>query len=346
VLEKSQILLFTALAFWLLLDRLHAKAKVSLDTDWLYRGLPTLARGRRTGHGPTGSTSGATPTGTVITATPLSALVAVRRRALVLLRAERGPHRPDVDARRRGAAHLPHHPDREPDAMNRARPILLFVALLAFWTLLSGKTGPALPRHGRRLRPGRDALRCPAADGGARLPEDTPTVDLLRLAAYIGWLLTRIPSAAVDVALSILLPSRGPKPGVVRFTTGLHSPAARTLLANSITLVPGTMTLSVDGGEFVVHALSPRPRRPSRAPRCSGASPASSVPNRTHLRRCAGTRCAPSSRRSHDDRARLSGLDPFLVADDRHRLLIGAGLLRVMRDRRSSTGSSLSRSSR
>jgi multicomponent Na+:H+ antiporter subunit E len=44
----------------------------------------------------------------------------------------------------------------------------------------------------------------------------------------------------------------------VRFTTGLHSPAARTLLANSITLVPGTMTLSVDGGSFVVHALTPR----------------------------------------------------------------------------------------
>ena len=45
VLEKSQILLFTALAFWILLDRLHAKAKVSLDTDWLYRGLPSLLRG-------------------------------------------------------------------------------------------------------------------------------------------------------------------------------------------------------------------------------------------------------------------------------------------------------------
>jgi multicomponent Na+:H+ antiporter subunit D len=40
VLQKSQILLFTALAFWLLLDRLHASAKVSLDTDWVYRGLP------------------------------------------------------------------------------------------------------------------------------------------------------------------------------------------------------------------------------------------------------------------------------------------------------------------
>jgi multicomponent Na+:H+ antiporter subunit D len=48
VLEKSQILLFTALAFWLLLDRLHAKAKVSLDTDWFYRGLPRVLAARRT----------------------------------------------------------------------------------------------------------------------------------------------------------------------------------------------------------------------------------------------------------------------------------------------------------
>jgi multicomponent Na+:H+ antiporter subunit D len=48
VLEKSQILIFTALAFWLLLDRLHAKAKVSLDVDWLYRRLPALVGARAT----------------------------------------------------------------------------------------------------------------------------------------------------------------------------------------------------------------------------------------------------------------------------------------------------------
>lgn len=54
VLEKSQILIFTALAFWLLLDRLHAKAKVSLDTDWLYRALPALLAARRGGDAPAG----------------------------------------------------------------------------------------------------------------------------------------------------------------------------------------------------------------------------------------------------------------------------------------------------
>jgi multicomponent Na+:H+ antiporter subunit D len=42
VVEKSQILLFTALGFWLLLPKLHAKAIVTVDTDWLYRRLPRV----------------------------------------------------------------------------------------------------------------------------------------------------------------------------------------------------------------------------------------------------------------------------------------------------------------
>lgn len=46
VVEKSQILVFTALAFWLLLDQLGAKAMVSADTDWLYRRLPRLVAER------------------------------------------------------------------------------------------------------------------------------------------------------------------------------------------------------------------------------------------------------------------------------------------------------------
>jgi multicomponent Na+:H+ antiporter subunit D len=40
VVETSQILLFTALASWLLLDKLGAKAMISIDADWFYRRLP------------------------------------------------------------------------------------------------------------------------------------------------------------------------------------------------------------------------------------------------------------------------------------------------------------------
>jgi len=140
--------------------------------------------------------------------------------------------------------------------MTRMRPVLLFVALFAFWVLLSGRYEPLFLALGLVSALLVTRFGVPLLTEVLGAPADTPKVDLLRLALYVGWLLTRIPPAALDVALSILLPSRAPRPGVVRFTTGLHSPAARTLLANSITLVPGTMTLSVDGGEFVVHALS------------------------------------------------------------------------------------------
>ena len=44
VVEKTQILLFTALGFWLLLPKLHAKAIVTVDTDWIYRKLPLYLR--------------------------------------------------------------------------------------------------------------------------------------------------------------------------------------------------------------------------------------------------------------------------------------------------------------
>jgi multicomponent Na+:H+ antiporter subunit E len=142
--------------------------------------------------------------------------------------------------------------------MNRTRPILLFLALFAFWFLLSGKSEPLFLVMGLVSALVVTRFGVPLLTEVLGSPEETPRIDLLRFVGYVAWLLTRIPPAALDVAMSILLPSRSPRPGVVRFTTGLHSPAARTLLANSITLVPGTMTLSVDGGEFVVHALSPR----------------------------------------------------------------------------------------
>ena len=142
--------------------------------------------------------------------------------------------------------------------MMRTRPLVLFVALFTFWVLLSGRLDALFVSMGLVSALVVTRFGLPLLSEVLGAPADTPKVDVVHLVAFIGWLLTRIPPAAFDVAISILMPSRRPRPGVVRFTTGLHSPAARTLLANSITLVPGTMTLSVDGGEFVVHALSAR----------------------------------------------------------------------------------------
>ena len=45
------------------------------------------------------------------------------------------------------------------------------------------------------------------------------------------------------------------EPAVVHFKTDLRSTFARVLLANSITLTPGTITVALTGSEYTVHCL-------------------------------------------------------------------------------------------
>jgi multicomponent Na+:H+ antiporter subunit D len=94
VVETSQILLFTALASWLLIDRLKAQATISLDTDWVYRQLPRqLAEFRwRRGGGPTRpapSEEAAPVAAEPVTVEPVGALV--RTRTAVAERVARDP---------------------------------------------------------------------------------------------------------------------------------------------------------------------------------------------------------------------------------------------------------------
>ena len=46
------------------------------------------------------------------------------------------------------------------------------------------------------------------------------------------------------------------EPCLVKFKTPLKTNAARVALANSITLTPGTVTVSLENDEFLVHALN------------------------------------------------------------------------------------------
>lgn len=64
--------------------------------------------------------------------------------------------------------------------------------------------------------------------------------------------------ANLQVAWLVLHPDMPIKPGIVRIKTGLKTESARTTLANSITLTPGTFTVDVkpETGEMFVHWLS------------------------------------------------------------------------------------------
>ena len=59
--------------------------------------------------------------------------------------------------------------------------------------------------------------------------------------------------ANFDVAYRVLHPAMPIKPGIVKVKTTLKSDFAKTLLANSITMTPGTITVDVINDDFYVH---------------------------------------------------------------------------------------------
>ena len=74
-------------------------------------------------------------------------------------------------------------------------------------------------------------------------------------ARYLGVLIREIVKANLEVLGLILSPELEPEPALVYFSTDLTSDLAKAMLANSITLTPGTITVSVEGSRFCVHCL-------------------------------------------------------------------------------------------
>lgn len=72
---------------------------------------------------------------------------------------------------------------------------------------------------------------------------------------YVGVLIWEIVKANAATTRLIAAPDLEPDPVIVRFRTGLKTPTARVILANSITLTPGTITVSVEDDLFTVHCL-------------------------------------------------------------------------------------------
>jgi multicomponent Na+:H+ antiporter subunit E len=81
---------------------------------------------------------------------------------------------------------------------------------------------------------------------------------LLGMVVYFPWLFYQIILANLDVAYVVLHPRMLDKidPHVVRFKTKLKRPISKVAFAQSITLTPGTITVSVNKDEFSVYALT------------------------------------------------------------------------------------------
>lgn len=89
------------------------------------------------------------------------------------------------------------------------------------------------------------------------LDDETVPVDYgPRALAYLPWLLWEIGKANVDVARRVLRREMPIRPHLFRVRPSQRTDIGRVLYANSITLTPGTVTVGVEGDEFIIHALT------------------------------------------------------------------------------------------
>ncbi len=87
-------------------------------------------------------------------------------------------------------------------------------------------------------------------------PLTTTLQRLVRLVVYVPYLLKEIAVANLQIAYVVLHPDLPIDPEVVQLRAAVWDDAAVTTLANSITLTPGTLTISVSERSFDIHSLT------------------------------------------------------------------------------------------
>jgi multicomponent Na+:H+ antiporter subunit E len=143
---------------------------------------------------------------------------------------------------------------------SRIGALLQFALLLAFWLLLSGEWRPLFVAMGVVSSALVTMLTYPLLRESLSSDGPAPGRRLVRAGwgiVFVAWLLWRIVVASAQVANFALRPSLPFQPRFVRFTTKMRRPLSRVVLANSITLVPGTLTVRLDGDGYLVHCLIP-----------------------------------------------------------------------------------------
>jgi multicomponent Na+:H+ antiporter subunit E len=84
---------------------------------------------------------------------------------------------------------------------------------------------------------------------GLRLSPDS----ILPFLSYLVVFLIALIRANLDMARRVLSPSLPLRPGVIEVKTQLKSSIGRLILANSITLTPGTLTVDIQGDSILIH---------------------------------------------------------------------------------------------
>lgn len=127
----------------------------------------------------------------------------------------------------------------------------VFAALFLFWMMLSGSLDPVTLVVGALV----SAAIAGLSRGGMSFFTDfrfTPAA-IWATVLYFGYFFVALVTSNFRLAGLVLSPSLPINPGFVKVRTRLKTPVARLLLANSITLTPGTLTVEIEGEWLYIH---------------------------------------------------------------------------------------------
>ena len=129
----------------------------------------------------------------------------------------------------------------------------LYLFLFAIWLLLSGHYTPLILTLGVL-----STLLVVVLTTRAELIDQETQLVLLKPSVlfYWIWLGREIIKSNIDVAYRILNPALPISPTLFTVRSGQKTELGRVTYANSITLVPGTVTVDIDEDVFTVHALT------------------------------------------------------------------------------------------
>ncbi len=128
--------------------------------------------------------------------------------------------------------------------------IILFLILFLFWILLAGTDRNELIA-GALIAVFISLIFAPGLSKVGCIKINPKS--LLFIFLYILVFLKELVKSTLDVAKRVVSRDLPINPGIVKVKTTLKCPIGRTILANSITLTPGTMTVETRGEYFYIH---------------------------------------------------------------------------------------------
>lgn len=137
------------------------------------------------------------------------------------------------------------------------RHLLVFAVSFLFWLLLTASLDPQELLAGLLVSAVVTFMAASrlAILAGIRWSPALP----LALARFLGVFLVALLKANLDMARRVLSPSLPIRPALVEVKTGLESDLGKLMLANSITLTPGTLTVDVVDDRLLVHWVDSTP---------------------------------------------------------------------------------------